>query len=198
MNECVDVKGPVTILTKSLPAATKGEAYSVTLAARGGTTPYTWAHTGSLPLGIKMKGDVISGTALKSGSFSIVVKVRDSSKPETTASQSLTLTVSPDATSHRAGPQPAVKKPPAIAGGFFVGVNLGWSRQRAVPPIGPALSPGHGVWRPRDRSRGNYRVTARSARRGALPRRSGWSGVGALRPSGPPTSAREGMHRTSY
>lgn len=95
VNECVDVKGPVTILTKSLPAATKGEAYSVTLAARGGTTPYTWAHTGSLPLGIKMKGDVISGTALKSGSFSIVVKVRDSSKPETTASQSLTLTVNP-------------------------------------------------------------------------------------------------------
>ena len=95
VGECVDVKGPVTILTKSLPAATKGRGYSTTLAARGGTTPYTWSHTGSLPRGIKMNNSsgVISGTPSVTGSFPITVKVRDSGKPATTATQNLTVVV---------------------------------------------------------------------------------------------------------
>ena len=85
----------MTILTKSLPAATKGHGYSTTLAARGGTTPYTWSHTGSLPRGIKMNDStgVISGTPSATGSFPITVKVRDSGKPATTATQNLTLVV---------------------------------------------------------------------------------------------------------
>ena len=94
-NECVNVKGPVTILTKSLPSAKKGHGYSTTLAARGGTTPYTWSHTGSLPRGIKMNNStgVISGTPSVTGSFPITVKVRDSGKPATTATQNLTIVV---------------------------------------------------------------------------------------------------------
>ena len=35
--------GPLTITTTALPAATAGVAYSATLAATGGTPPYTWS-----------------------------------------------------------------------------------------------------------------------------------------------------------
>ena len=94
VNECVNVKGPVAIVTTSLPRGTLEKPYSATLAARGGTKPYVWSHTGTLPLGVHMSGSgVISGTPRKSGSFPIVIKVRDSSKPPTSATKSLTLVI---------------------------------------------------------------------------------------------------------
>ena len=94
VNECVNVKGPVAIVTTSLPRGTLEKPYSATLAARGGTKPYVWSHTGKLPLGVHMSGSgVISGTPRKSGSFPIVIKVRDSSKPPTSATKSLTLVI---------------------------------------------------------------------------------------------------------
>ena len=44
--------GPLTITTTALPAATAGVAYSATLAATGGTPPYTWSlASGTLPAG---------------------------------------------------------------------------------------------------------------------------------------------------
>ena len=46
---------PLMITTTSLPAATGGTAYSATLAAIGGITPYTWSVTaGSLPPGLTL------------------------------------------------------------------------------------------------------------------------------------------------
>ncbi|HEY3356767.1 MAG TPA: putative Ig domain-containing protein, partial [Polyangia bacterium] len=46
---------PVAITTTSLPGATVGVAYSATLAAGGGTAPYTWAVTaGALPAGLTL------------------------------------------------------------------------------------------------------------------------------------------------
>src|ERR1017187_6948077 len=53
----------VVILDQTLPSATIGTAYSTTLAATGGTGPYTWALTGSLPAGLTFSAGVISGTA---------------------------------------------------------------------------------------------------------------------------------------
>jgi len=46
---------PLAITTTSLPAATGGAAYSATLAATGGVTPYAWSVTaGSLPPGLTL------------------------------------------------------------------------------------------------------------------------------------------------
>ena len=76
--------GAVTITTNSLPSGTQGSPYPTqTLQATGGVTPYTWSiNSGSLPPGLSLVGNVISGTppgaALSNG---FTVQVTDSSSP---------------------------------------------------------------------------------------------------------------------
>src|SRR5262249_31727338 len=58
--------GPLTITTTALPAAAVNQAYSATLAASGGTPPYTWAlASGTLPAGLTLTPSTgaITGTA---------------------------------------------------------------------------------------------------------------------------------------
>ena len=48
---------PLSVVTTSLPTAVDGSAYSATLQAAGGVSPYTWAvTTGSLPAGLTLNG----------------------------------------------------------------------------------------------------------------------------------------------
>ena len=61
-----------------LPSGVAGTAYSQTMTATGGYSPYTWAITGgSLPAGLTFNsaGAVISGTPSASGSSAFVVQV---------------------------------------------------------------------------------------------------------------------------
>ena len=84
------------ITTTSLPAGTVGSAYSATLAAIGGTSPYTWSiSAGQLPPGLTLGSatGVISGTPSSTGSYSFTAMVTDSASPQNTASQSYTLTI---------------------------------------------------------------------------------------------------------
>ena len=77
------VSGPVTITTTSLPDGTIGTPYSQTLAATGGTTPYTWAvTTGTLPAGLTLAAStgVISGTPTGAATSSFTVTVTDAGK----------------------------------------------------------------------------------------------------------------------
>ena len=62
---------PLTITTSGLPNATAGDAYSTSLTATGGTTPYSWTITsGLLPTGLSMSPTgVITGTPNTSGGF---------------------------------------------------------------------------------------------------------------------------------
>jgi len=82
----------VTISTTTLPAATIGAAYSQTLTATGGTTPYTWSVTsGTLASGLTLStSGVISGTPTSVGS-TFTVSVSDSSNPISTSTQSLII-----------------------------------------------------------------------------------------------------------
>src|SRR6185437_888443 len=70
-----------SVTTTSLPGALVGSAYSTTLAATGGSTPYTWAVTsGTLPAGLSLAAStgVISGTPTTAATSSFTVKVTDS------------------------------------------------------------------------------------------------------------------------
>lgn len=84
----------LSVSTATLPDGTIGVAYSQTLIANGGTSPYTWAVTvGALPAGLTLAGatGVISGTPTTAATSTFTVTVTDASSA--TASQSLSITV---------------------------------------------------------------------------------------------------------
>jgi len=85
----------LAVSTSSLPSGVVGSAYAgTTLAASGGTPPYTWSITsGTLPAGLSMtSGGVISGTPTAAGTSSITVEVTDAAS--NTATKTLSITVS--------------------------------------------------------------------------------------------------------
>ena len=92
----VTVSAPPNITTTSLPAATVGTAYSQTLVATGGTTPYTWSlAAGSLPPGLSLNGAVLSGTPTTAGTSNFTVRVTDNVGATDTQALSLTVNAPP-------------------------------------------------------------------------------------------------------
>jgi subtilisin family serine protease len=86
--------GSLTITTTSLPKGTQKAAYSATLAASGGVTPYTWSVvSGSLPTGLSLTAStgVISGTPTATGTSNFTVQVKDNKAQ--TASRALSITI---------------------------------------------------------------------------------------------------------
>ncbi len=89
---------PLSLLTTSLPQPTQGTAYSVALAASGGTPAYNWVVTGGqLPSGLSLSSTtgVIAGTPTSNGVFSFTITVTDSGSPAQTAAMQFGLTVPP-------------------------------------------------------------------------------------------------------
>ena len=80
----------------ALPSANLNAGYSVILAAVGGTPPYTWASTGSLPAGISLNSStgVLNGAPTAAGVFNFNVTVSDSAAVTASASQTFSLSVS--------------------------------------------------------------------------------------------------------
>ncbi|MBE7490624.1 MAG: choice-of-anchor D domain-containing protein [Planctomycetes bacterium] len=134
-----------SITTNSpLPTAAQGTAYSTTILATNGTTPYTWQGTGyiwsgSLPPGLSATpqgspnfGLVISGTPTTTGVYNFTVRVIDSKTPTPDSSQKdFSITVVP---------------PPAALPFFddfstFKGWQLGTTWQRAPAVAYTASSP---------------------------------------------------------
>jgi len=89
---------PVLAITVgSLPTGATATAYSATLSATGGTTPYTWSiSSGQLPSGLSLNASTgaISGTPTQAGTSAFAIKVTDSGNPQQTAGSSLSITVS--------------------------------------------------------------------------------------------------------
>jgi hypothetical protein len=88
------------ITTTSLANGTAGVAYSATLAATGGVTPYVWSIvSGSLPAGLSLNAStgVISGTPTSAGTSSFTVQVTDAQNPADSDTQALSLTINPPA-----------------------------------------------------------------------------------------------------
>ena len=91
----VNPPGPA-ITTSSLPNGAVGISYSLTLAAQGGTLPYTWQLTGTLPAGLTFNNGAITGTPTAAATATpLSFKLTDSSSPVQTATANLTLTIQP-------------------------------------------------------------------------------------------------------
>src|SRR6266403_1504625 len=86
---------PLSVSTTSLPNATQSAAYNQSLAAVGGTAPYSWSIlSGTLPSALTLStGGQISGTPTILGTSTFTVQVTDSGVPAQTATQALSITV---------------------------------------------------------------------------------------------------------
>ncbi len=87
---------PPNITTTSLPNGRRNQAYSQTVVATGGVTPYTWSlSAGALPPGLTLNAatGVIGGTPTQNGTWSFTVRVRDSASPSRTDTQALSIRV---------------------------------------------------------------------------------------------------------
>ncbi|MFT4254491.1 MAG: putative Ig domain-containing protein, partial [Caulobacter sp.] len=76
----ITVVAPTIVVSPgSLPSGTVAAAYSQTLSASGGTTPYVFTvDSGTLPAGLTLTtGGVLSGTPTEGGSFPITIKATD-------------------------------------------------------------------------------------------------------------------------
>lgn len=89
----VSVGTALSIITTSLPNGTSGTAYNATIAATGGTAPYTWSMaSGQLPAGLILSSvGILSGTPTAAGSFSFTVQAKDAAGR--TASQPLSVSI---------------------------------------------------------------------------------------------------------
>ena len=91
---------PLVLTSTALPSARVGTAYSTTLTASGGTTPYTWSASGTLPSGLTLDAatGVLSGTpTVSTTGTAITFRVTDAGTPAQSASKSLTLVIAPAA-----------------------------------------------------------------------------------------------------
>lgn len=88
--------GTLLITTSTLPDATVGTAYSATIAATGGSTPYIYSASG-LPTGLSINNTsgVITGTpaAGSEGTAPVTIQVTDASTPQQSALANLNLVV---------------------------------------------------------------------------------------------------------
>jgi hypothetical protein len=129
----------LTLVKSILAEANAGVAYSESISATGGTTPYRWSvAAGTLPFGIKLQAStgVLTGTTSATGSFPFTAKVTDSVGNSST--QSFTLTVATGSASGFDGPAelPRVYIQTAMANtptpGTTISVSAGGDLQSAL------------------------------------------------------------------
>jgi hypothetical protein len=84
----------LAISTTSVAGGTVGTSYAATLAASGGTSPYSWSvSAGALPPGLSLSSSgAIGGTPTTGGSYSFTAEVADSASH--TAAQAYSIVVS--------------------------------------------------------------------------------------------------------
>ena len=89
----ITISAGVSTTFSAPPAAVVGTAYTDTLTATGGTTPYTWSvNAGTLPPGLTLSSaGVLSGTPTTAGSYPFSVNVVDKNNGIATASITLVV-----------------------------------------------------------------------------------------------------------
>jgi large repetitive protein len=122
---------PVSITTSSLPSATQGIPYGLSLTATGGSGNYTWS-AGGLPTGLGLSvAGLLSGTpgAGSSGQWTVTITATDASNSSLRASQIFNFYIAPP-------PTPAVTI--SSAGPVSIGVggsaSVAFTAGGGVPP----------------------------------------------------------------
>ena len=90
----------ITVNPSTLPNGNVGVAYSQTLTASGGSSPYTFAKiSGNLPTGLTLSsGGVLSGTPTAAGSFTFTIDAKDSHGCDGTRQYTVTIAGCPTIT----------------------------------------------------------------------------------------------------
>src|SRR5438876_8259815 len=84
---------PLQVTSSQLPGGTVASAYSATLSASGGTSPYSWSvSSGTLPTGLILSSSgTLSGTPTVAGAFPFTVAVKDAASGSASASLSINV-----------------------------------------------------------------------------------------------------------
>lgn len=69
---------PIVVSPATLPSGTVGVAYSQSFSATGGSGTYAFSYTGTLPAGLALSGNVLSGTPTAGGTSSFTIVATDS------------------------------------------------------------------------------------------------------------------------
>ncbi len=134
----VQSASPLVIATTSLTGAQVNSSYSSTMAAQGGTAPYTWSlSSGSLPAGLALNSSgVIAGTVGQAGAFTFTTKVTDASSRTATRQLTLNATVANSGNFDGPAELPRAYVKSALANtpapGNTISVNAGGSFQAAI------------------------------------------------------------------
>jgi len=142
---------PIAISTTSLPGGTVTAAYSATLAASGGTSPYNWAvSSGSaLPPGLTLAGTgAISGTPTTAGTYNFYVQATDSASAPQTATSLMSIVVAPPALRVTTASLPGATVNVAYSATLVASggtVPYSWSIVSGQLPAGLALTASTGV-----------------------------------------------------
>lgn len=130
--------GPPAITTTSLAEGVTGHAYNQTLAAIGGTTPYTWSvSVGALPTGLSLNASTgaITGTPSATGTTAFTVKVTDAAAKIATQPLSITVVSSIPTLS-------IVTTSPMPAGNVGIPYSQSVSATGGLPPYAWSLNSG--------------------------------------------------------
>ena len=143
------VAAPLAIATASLPGGTQYVAYSSSLAASGGTPPYTWSlASGSVPPGLALNAatGAISGTPSAPGTSAFTAQVTDASLQTATKALSIAVAAAPALTiTTTALPGGTQGSPYSVTLAATGGLPpYTWSIPAGLPP-GLSLAPTTGV-----------------------------------------------------
>ncbi|MGB8007965.1 MAG: putative Ig domain-containing protein [Terriglobales bacterium] len=135
-NLSITVNAALSITTTSpLPGGSVGTAYSTTIVAAGGLTPYSWTISGNPSwLSINKTTGVLSGTPTATGTSTFAVQVSDNETPPATTSANFSLTVAAQSCTNNS----------SLKGNYAL-IASGWSGSTAAASLaGSFLADGNG------------------------------------------------------